>query len=238
MRCSPSASTMSSRPEGMGLGTHSERSGRVVSGLRSMTTASRSVPATPSTSAWWVLDRIAQRPSSSPSTTQISHSGFERSSCWAIDAPDELSQFALAAGRRQGSVAEVVLDVEVRVVHPHRAPELERDEPHSLAVARHEVELGVDHVDDVGERWRRAFEDGDRCDVHVGHVVLDVEERRIQRAQSVGTHRSPPFGCTSARTLLPGGRPLRGRQPALAVATGWPSEPRRGEAATRCLVSS
>ena len=89
-------------------------------------------------------------------------------------------------------MAQVVLDVEVRVVHPHRPPELEGDEPHLLAVPRHEVELGVHHVDDVGERRRRALEDGDGGDVHVRHVVLDVEERGVQGAQAVRTHAALP----------------------------------------------
>ncbi len=162
---------------------------RSASGLRSMITASRSVPDTPSTMAWCVFDSMAQRPSSRPSTTQISHSGLERSSCWAMTRPDQLAQLGLAAGGGQGRVAHVVLDVEVRVVHPDRAAQLEGDELHHLAVARHQGELGVDHGDDVGEGRRRALEDGDRGDVHVADVVLDVEERRVQRAQPVSAHR-------------------------------------------------
>ena len=55
-----------------------------------MITASRSVPEIPSTNAWCVLASIAQRPSSRPSTTQISHSGLERSSCCAITRPTSL----------------------------------------------------------------------------------------------------------------------------------------------------
>ena len=36
----------------------------------------------PSTSAWWVLEISAKRPSSSPWTSHVSHSGFARSSRW------------------------------------------------------------------------------------------------------------------------------------------------------------
>ena len=54
----------------------------VPSGLRSKRTVARSTPDTPSISAWWVLERSAQRPSSSPSTIHSSHSGRSRSSCW------------------------------------------------------------------------------------------------------------------------------------------------------------
>ena len=55
-----------------------------------MITASRSVPETPSTNAWCVLANIAHRPSSRFSTTQISHSGLERSSCCAMTRPTSL----------------------------------------------------------------------------------------------------------------------------------------------------
>ena len=41
-----------------------------------------STPDTPSTSAWWVFETSAKRSPSSPCTSQISHSGLERSSRW------------------------------------------------------------------------------------------------------------------------------------------------------------
>ena len=52
-----------------------------------MITESSSVPDTPSTMQWWVLDAIAHRSPSRPSTIQISHSGFDRSSCWDMIRP-------------------------------------------------------------------------------------------------------------------------------------------------------
>ena len=57
------------------------------SGDRSRMTDSSSVPDTPSTRQWWTLDTMAQRPSSRPSTIQISHSGLVRSSCWDMTRP-------------------------------------------------------------------------------------------------------------------------------------------------------
>ena len=60
------------RPVGRGVG----------SGERSNSTVARSTPAIPSISEWWVLVISAKRLSSSPSISHISHSGFERSSCW------------------------------------------------------------------------------------------------------------------------------------------------------------
>ena len=38
-----------------------------------------STPETPSTRQWWLLPIDAKRPPSTPSTSHISHSGFERS---------------------------------------------------------------------------------------------------------------------------------------------------------------
>ena len=111
-------------------------------------------------------------------------------------ATDQLAQFALAARSGQRRVAQVVLDVEVRVVDPDRTPQLEGNEADLLAITRHEVQLGVHHGDDVAEGRRGPLEDGDRGDVHVGHVVLEMEERGVLRAQAIRTHRDPPFGAS------------------------------------------
>ena len=190
---------------------------------RSMMTASRSVPDTPSTSAWCVLARMAQRSSSRPSTTQISHRGLVRSSCWAMTRPTSLRSSVSPPGRGERGVAQVVLDVEVRVVDPDGPAELEGHESHLLAVARHEVELGVDHLDHVGEGRRRSFEDRHRGDVHVRDVVLDVEERGVQGAQPVRAHtpslRGPPAGRLLPRCRRPRGSGRSAGEGAGAVAS-------------------
>ena len=81
-------------PVGGGAGSQ-RRTGAATgdgSGLVSKRIEVMSTPETPSTSAWWVFEIIAQRgePSASgerPSTMFISQSGFERSSCWAKSRP-------------------------------------------------------------------------------------------------------------------------------------------------------
>ena len=125
-------------------------------------------------------------------------------------------QLDLAARRREGGVAEVVVDVEMGVVHPDRAPEVERDEADDLPVAGDERELAPHHVDDVGVAGGRAFEDADGRDVHVADIVLDVQERRIERTQPVEAHGPPSFprapaGCSiRAQSALTGGSfPIR-----------------------------
>jgi hypothetical protein len=105
-------------------------------------------------------------------------------------ASDEIPQFAVATRRRQRGVPEVVPEVEVRVVDPQWPAELERHEPHLLAVARHGRQLGRDHRLELFVGGRRTGEDRDRPDVHRAHGVLDVQERRVLRAHAV--HLLPP----------------------------------------------
>ena len=230
------ASTTSSTPDGSGCATQVEAGGRCASALRSMMTASRSVPDTPSTSAWWVLARMAQRPSSSPSTTQISHSGFRTIELLRHDAPDQLAQLALAARCGECRVPHVVLDVEVWVVDPNGSPQFERNRPDLLAIPGDEVELGIDHVDDVGEGRRRTLEDRDRCNVHVRHVVLEMEKRGVQGAQAVRTH-PPSLHCRLVpRYYRPW--PASPGQPAVVELRGSPSDAKKGVAWTRRRVSS
>ncbi len=58
-----------------------------------------STPETPSTSAWWVFEISAKRLSSRPCTSQISHSGFERSSRWEKMRPTSWRSCSSEPGR-------------------------------------------------------------------------------------------------------------------------------------------
>ncbi len=60
------------------------------------------------------------------------------------DPSGEPFELRLAAGGRQRGVPNVKAGVEVRVIHPHRTPLIERHEGEPLAVARHEVQPGDD----------------------------------------------------------------------------------------------
>ncbi len=178
--------------------------------LRSMMTASRSVPEMPSTNAWCVLASMAQRPSSRPSTTQISQSGLERSSCCAMTRPTSLRSSLSPPGEGSAVWRRWYSMLKCGSSTQTGSSQLEGYEADLLAVARDQVELGVHHGDDVAEGRRGALEDGDRGDVHVGHVVLNVEERCVQRAQAIRTHgpslrASPgPQRYPRARSVLPG----------------------------------
>src|SRR5688500_2297938 len=97
-------------------------------------------------------------------------------------------------------MADGVVDVEVRVVDPHRTPEIERYEPHDLPVARDERQLRAHPLADLVERRLRSVEDRDGRDVHVADAVLDVKERSVERTQPFSGHQ-----CTEMST---GGRIL------------------------------
>ena len=77
----------SSTPSGACSGVQVSCAAGSGSRWRSSSSASRSVPATPSTMQWWNFEISAQRPSSKPSTIHISHSGLARSSCCDITRP-------------------------------------------------------------------------------------------------------------------------------------------------------
>ena len=107
------------------------------------------------------------------------------------DAPDQVAQLPVEARSGERGVPEVVPEVEVRIVDPHRPAELKRHEPNLLPVARHRGQLARDHPREVLGRGWWTLEDGDRPDVHVAHRVFDVEKRCVERAHSV--HESPPL---------------------------------------------
>ena len=148
-------------------------------------TVARSTPETPSTSAWWVFEISAKRPSSRPSTRYSSHSGFERSSRWEKTRAASARSCCLGARRGQRGVAHVVLEVEARVVDPQRPAGLQRREGELLPVARDEVQPAADVRREVRVGGRRALEDRQRADVHVRRVALLREEGRVHRRQPI-----------------------------------------------------
>ena len=135
------ASASSCVEDGSGRAIHSCSGGASGSGSgeESNSTVAMSTPETPSTSAWWVLDNSAKRSSASPSTSHNSHSGLAAVKGLREHAAGESFQLIVAPGARQRGVADVVGDVEVRIIDPHRASLVERDEGQPLAVARDEM---------------------------------------------------------------------------------------------------
>ena len=104
------------------------------------------------------------------------------------DPRGEVAQLLLGAGRGQGGLADVVVEVQVGVVDPDRAPLAERDEAKLLAEPRDEVEARLDVVAELVVGRRRAVEDDRRGDVHVGTAALHVEECGVEAGEAIRAH--------------------------------------------------
>ena len=154
-----------------------------------------STPETPSTRQWWLLQTIANRSSGEPVDDPHLPERLRAVEALREGPGREGPELLLVAGGGQGGVADVVVEVEVRVVDPDRAALVERDEPQLLAEAGDEVQPRFEVVAELVEVRRRAVEDHRRGDVHVGSVALQVEEGRVEAGQAIETHAyifSPP----------------------------------------------
>jgi hypothetical protein len=102
-------------------------------------------------------------------------------------------QLLLVAWLGQRRVADVVLEVEVGVVRPHRASALQRRHGQLLAVAGDEVKAAPDVVEQVDQRRWRPLEHRDPTHVHVRAGTLVVEEGRVDCGEPVEVVlRHPP----------------------------------------------
>ena len=97
-------------------------------------------------------------------------------------------QLLHAARGGQRGVADVVAQVEVRVVDPLGPALAERDHAQLLAEAGHQVKARVDVVAQLVVGGGRPLEQGRGGDVHVGGASLEVQERRIEAGQAIGAH--------------------------------------------------
>ena len=97
----------------------------------------------------------------------------------------EVLQLLLAARRRQAGVAQVVAQVEVRIVDPDRPALVERDVGEALAEARDEVQARLDQLAQLVVGRRRSVEDGDGRDVQTRPGLLEVQERRVECRDAV-----------------------------------------------------
>ena len=91
-------------------------------------------------------------------------------------APGEPLELVLATGTGQRRVADVVAQVEMRIVDPHRAALAERHVRQSLPVAGHEVQAQLDRLDEIVVRRRGAVEHGAGRHVHVCRVALEMQK--------------------------------------------------------------
>src|SRR5690606_1040108 len=104
-----------------------------------------------------------------------------------LDPGHELGELLVGAGPRKARAPDVVAEVEVRVVDPHRSPETGRHVADALAVAVHignPVGYQIEEVL-VVEAGLRGLEHQHRTDVHGGRGSLEVEEGRVDGGQAV-----------------------------------------------------
>ena len=101
------------------------------------------------------------------------------------DPRGQAPQLLPVARRGQRGVADVVLEVEVRVVDPHRAPAVQRGVGELVAVARDQVQPPADLFEEVLHRRRWAFDDRQSADVHVRVGSLLVQEGGVDRGEPV-----------------------------------------------------
>jgi GNAT superfamily N-acetyltransferase len=157
-----------------------------------------------------------------------------------VHARGERAQLVLGARGRQRGVADVVVEVEARVVDPHRAAGLERRERELLPVARDEVQPAADLRAEVVVVERRALEDQDRADVHVRVLAFLGEEGRVHRCEPVAVRlrhafSSPGFPAKPiASPAVPSNGEIRELAPgeeALAAAALLELRPHLGDAA-------
>ena len=143
-------------------------------------------PAMPSIIAWWLLDSSAKPPSARPSTSHSSHSGLERSSCWEKTRAERLQSCSSLPGRGQRGVADVVLEVEVRVVDPQR-PAGRRRAGRRAAGGSAARGAGARGSSRGSRRRPGAGPPGahERADVHVRDGSLLVQEGGVDRGQPV-----------------------------------------------------
>ena len=147
----------------------------------------RLAPETPSIVAWCMRANSATAPFSIPSMIQNSQSGRDRSSWRPAMPPMTSISWSMRARLGHRDVADVVVEVEVGIVEPHRPVQVERHEREPLAeLGQQRQPLGevrLDLLERVAARHRRRVEQHDRLHLHRDAGVLQVQERRVHAAQ-------------------------------------------------------
>jgi acetyl esterase/lipase len=106
----------------------------------------------------------------------------------AGDLGGQLGELLVSPRARGPDAADVVVEVEVRVLHPDRVVEPEGHLHDPTPERRHQVQAGLDEVLDLGELiapgHRRRVEDGRHGHVHVHARRLEVQEGGVEAGES------------------------------------------------------
>ena len=117
------------------------------------------------------------------------------------DAADRSLQLEPTAGGRNGRAAEVEVQIEPVIVHPHGSADIARNRKDTLSQSGCQMDPGLDDPLHIVVRERPVFarrEDRQAGDVHVQSRGLEIEEARIQTGEAFRWHRpmlgSAPMG--------------------------------------------
>ena len=113
------------------------------------------------------------------------------------DSRREDLQLLLASGGGERRVAQVVGEVELRIVDPFRTSLAKGHHAQLLAKPGHEVKPGRDVIAKLVVGRRRPLENGGRGDMHVRRTPLQVQKRRVEAGEPICGHGwifSEPLG--------------------------------------------
>jgi hypothetical protein len=96
------------------------------------------------------------------------------------DSSYQTLEFSVVSGRWQRGVSHVILEIEVRVVHPNGPPRAKGNRGQLLAKARDELQPRADDVEHLVVVGRWALENGYPTDVHVGVGAFQMEEELVE----------------------------------------------------------
>ena len=216
-------------------------------GPESRNDATTSTPDAPSNRAWWTFGTTATCPDSSPSTTCISHSGL----FWSRGRPARsATNAASSAGPTRGGKAgpaQVVVDLEVGVLHPHGVVQPEGHAHHASAQGGDEmdalvhdgpqpVEVARRHVvPDLGDEGSKHH---DRPDVHVHGVGLERQEGGVHPAEALHHRRARRRSPTCPSRPRSSTGVAEATEPASRTRAARPRPPPRTSASSTAWMTS
>ena len=107
----------------------------------------------------------------------------------ARDVAHDVGQLAQRAGRRHADPFDVAVDVEVRVVDPHRVVQPQRHIDDPLAERSHQMhaigDVSPHGLERVATGHRRGVEDGGQRHMRVHRRRLDVQEEGIEPRETL-----------------------------------------------------
>jgi protein-L-isoaspartate(D-aspartate) O-methyltransferase len=100
-------------------------------------------------------------------------------------------------------MTNVILEIEMRVVHPHRAADPPRYQRELLPKTRHHVQPRPDHAEDVVRIGRWSFEQTHAADVHMRVGSFEVEEQLIEDGKALEPRHTEVIVAAEMAGVMP-----------------------------------